>query len=70
MTRASVLPASVWRTGLLLVALVLTACNTFPAADLSPTYEPAQFVVPASWHGSSPFVEAKPSVGELRLDWW
>ena len=27
-------------------------------------------MVPASWHGSSPFVEAKPSDGELRQDWW
>jgi outer membrane protein, multidrug efflux system len=42
----------------------------FPAVDLAPTYQPAQFVVPASWHGSSPFVEAKPSDGELRSDWW
>jgi NodT family efflux transporter outer membrane factor (OMF) lipoprotein len=47
----------------------LTACN-FPAVDLAPSYRPAQFVVPASWHGSSPFVEAKPSDGELRPDWW
>ena len=57
-------------TGFLLLALSLPACNSFPAVDLSPPYEPAQFVVPASWHGSSPFVEAKPSDGELRLDWW
>lgn len=62
--------ALVWRSGLLLLVLSLPACNTFPAADLAPTYEPAQFVVPASWHGSSPFVEARPSDGELRQDWW
>ena len=54
----------------ILLALNLPACSTFPAVDLSPPYEPAQFVVPASWHGSSPFVEAKPSDGELRQDWW
>jgi len=54
----------------LLLALTLPACNKFPAADLAPTYEPAEFVVPASWHGSSPFVEAKPSDGALRPDWW
>jgi multidrug efflux system outer membrane protein len=59
-----------WRGGLVLFLLMLSACNTFPAVDLSPTYEPAQFVVPASWHGSSPFVEAKPSDDELRPDWW
>ena len=58
------------RTAALLLALSLSACSTFPAVDLSPPYEPAQFVVPASWHGSSPFVEAKPSDGELRQDWW
>ena len=31
---------------------------------------PPEYVVPVSWHGSSPFVEAKPSDGELRPDWW
>ena len=56
--------------GLLLLALNLPACNWFPAVDLSPTYKPPEYVVPASWHGSSPFVEAKPSDGELRPDWW
>ncbi|HNV26635.1 MAG TPA: hypothetical protein PKI21_10200, partial [Nitrospira sp.] len=44
--------------GVLLLALSLSSCSSFPAVDLSPPYEPAQFVVPASWHGSSPFVEA------------
>src|SRR3979409_1385487 len=62
--------ACVRYSGLVLLALSLPACNTFPAVDLAPTYEPAEFVVPASWHGSSPFVEAKPSDGELRQDWW
>ncbi|HPV84143.1 MAG TPA: efflux transporter outer membrane subunit [Nitrospira sp.] len=56
--------------GVLLVALSLSSCSSFPAVDLSPPYEPAQFVLPASWHGSSPFVEANPSDGELRQDWW
>lgn len=65
-----VLRACVRYSGLVLLALSLPACNTFPAVDLAPTYEPAEFVVPASWHGSSPFVEAKPSDGELRQDWW
>jgi NodT family efflux transporter outer membrane factor (OMF) lipoprotein len=62
--------ACAWYSGLLLLALNLPACNKFPAVDLSPPYQPAQFVVPASWHGSSPFVEANPSDGELRRDWW
>jgi NodT family efflux transporter outer membrane factor (OMF) lipoprotein len=61
---------SLWYGGLLLLTLTLPACNWFPAVDLAPTYEPAEFVVPATWHGSSPFVEAKPSDGELRPDWW
>jgi len=58
----------VWRSSLLLLALNLSAC--LPHVDLAPDYQPAQFVVPASWHGASPFVEAKPSDGELRPDWW
>ncbi|MEK7235197.1 MAG: TolC family protein, partial [Nitrospirota bacterium] len=41
-----------------------------PHVDLAPPYQPPQYVVPASWHGASPFVEAKPSDGELRQDWW
>jgi NodT family efflux transporter outer membrane factor (OMF) lipoprotein len=53
-----------------LLALTLPACGWFPAVDLAPTYTPPQYVVPASWHGSSPFVEAKPADAELRPDWW
>lgn len=54
-----------------LVMLMLSACSDwFPRANLAPTYEPPQYVVPASWHGTSPFVEAKPSDDELRPDWW
>lgn len=59
-----------WRYGLFLLTLNLPACNWFPAADLAPNYEPPQYVVPASWKGASPFVEAKPSDDELRPDWW
>ena len=33
-------------------------------------YQPAQFVVRASWHGARPLVEAKPSDAELHPDWW
>jgi NodT family efflux transporter outer membrane factor (OMF) lipoprotein len=54
----------------LLLALTLPACGWFPAVDLAPTYTPPEYVVPASWHGSSPFVEAKPADAELRPDWW
>ena len=59
-------------SSLLLLMLNLSACQSdwLPHADLAPSYEPPQYVVPASWHGSSPFVEAKPSDGELRQDWW
>jgi outer membrane protein, multidrug efflux system len=67
---ARVLYAFVRSGGLLLLALSLPACNTFPAFDLSPPYEAPQYVVPDSWHGASPFVEAKPSDGELRAEWW
>lgn len=59
-----------WRYGLLLLTLNIPACNWFPAVDLAPNYEPPQYVVPASWKGASPFVEANPSDDELRQDWW
>jgi NodT family efflux transporter outer membrane factor (OMF) lipoprotein len=60
------------RSGLVLLMLNLSACQSgwLPHADLAPFYEPPQYVVPASWHGASPFVEAKPSDSELRPDWW
>jgi NodT family efflux transporter outer membrane factor (OMF) lipoprotein len=63
-------PSLAWRCGIALLAAALPACSSFPAVDLSPRYEPAEFVVPASWQGSSPFVVAKPSDDELRPDWW
>jgi NodT family efflux transporter outer membrane factor (OMF) lipoprotein len=59
-----------WRSAFLLMIVNLSACGWFPAVNLAPKYEPPQYVVPDSWHGSSPFVEAKPSDGELRPDWW
>jgi outer membrane protein, multidrug efflux system len=60
-----------WRSGLVLLALTVSACSDWlPHVDLAPDYQPAQFVVPDSWHGASPFVEANPSDGELRPDWW
>jgi len=62
--------AWVKHSGFLLLAFNLSSCNWFPAVDLSPTYQPPEYVVPASWRGSSPFVEAKPSDDELRSDWW
>ncbi|WP_447965861.1 efflux transporter outer membrane subunit [Nitrospira sp. Ecomares 2.1] len=59
-----------WRFALLLLTLNLPGCSWFPAVDLAPSYEPPQYVVPASWKGASPFVEANPSDEELRPDWW
>lgn len=61
---------SIRRSVFLLLTLNLTACINGPAVDLAPAYKPAKFVVPDSWHGASPFIEAKPSDGELRRDWW
>jgi NodT family efflux transporter outer membrane factor (OMF) lipoprotein len=60
------------RYGMLLLALNLSACSSdwLPHIDLAPSYEPPQYVVPASWHGETPFVEATPSDSELRPDWW
>jgi len=62
--------ARAWRCGMFLLTINLPACNWFPAVDLAPSYEPPQYVVPASWKGASPFVEANPSDDELRPDWW
>jgi len=60
-----------WWGGLFLLALSLSACSDWlPHVDLAPSYQPPQFIVPASWHRTSPFVEAKPSDGELRQEWW
>jgi len=54
-----------------LLVLPMTGCGDWlPHVDLAPDYQPPQYVVPASWHGASPFVEAKPSDHELRPDWW
>ena len=58
------------RCSLILLALGLPACKGFPAFDLAPRYELPEYVVPASWKGASPFVEATPSDDELRTDWW
>lgn len=54
----------------LFLTVSLAACNTFPAFDLSPTYQEPQFVVPDSWEGTSSFVKANPSDDVLRPDWW
>lgn len=60
------------RAGILLLTLVLQGCASdwLPHVDLAPDYQPAEFVVPVSWRGASPFVEARPSDGELRQQWW
>lgn len=68
-----ILCACARRCGLLLLALTVPACTStdwLPHVDLAPEYQPAEFVVPATWHGASPFVEAKPSDSEVRLEWW
>lgn len=63
--------AGAWRSGFLLLGFTVSACSDWlPHVDLAPPYQPPQYVVPASWHGASPFVEATPSDGELRPDWW
>ncbi len=60
------------RYSLVLLVFGLSACSSdwLPHVDVAPPYQPPQYVVPASWHGASPFVEAKPSDDELRPDWW
>ncbi|ABA57775.1 efflux transporter outer membrane subunit [Nitrosococcus oceani] len=53
-----------------LLTLALSACMGGPAIDLTPDYQPEQFILPDSWRGSGPFAKANPSEGELRPDWW
>jgi multidrug efflux system outer membrane protein len=54
-----------------LLALTVSGCGDWlPHVDLAPAYQPPQYVVPVSWHGASPFVEASPSDDALRPDWW
>lgn len=62
--------AGVRRSAMAVLALTASACSDVPHVDLAPPYQPAEFVVPASWHGASPFVEANPSDGAMRPDWW
>ncbi|HZS11417.1 MAG TPA: efflux transporter outer membrane subunit, partial [Nitrospirales bacterium] len=53
-------------------ALIASGCagDWLPHVDLAPPYQEPRYVVPASWQGASPFVEAKPADDELRVDWW
>jgi NodT family efflux transporter outer membrane factor (OMF) lipoprotein len=53
-----------------LTALGGCASLPFPAFDLSPNYQPTEFVVPDSWEGTSDFVKANPSDDAVRPDWW
>lgn len=58
------------RCAVLLVLTVYGCGDWLPHVDLAPTYQPPQYVVPVSWQGSSPFVEARPSDDTLRSNWW
>src|ERR1041384_2807533 len=63
--------AAALSAGFVLLTLTLPACSWWGlAVDLAPSYQPPQYVVPISWRGSSPFMEAKPADSELRPDWW
>ena len=54
------------------LALLISGCSGdwLPHVDLAPPYQEPSYVVPVSWQGASPFVEAKPADDELRADWW
>ena len=56
--------------GVIALAFALVGCNAVPHFDLAPAYEPVDLVVPDSWRGSGPFMKARPSEAEIRLDWW
>ena len=63
-------PENVRRSVSVVTPFILSGCNALPGVDLAPDYQPPEFIVPASWRGSSPFVEAKPSDAEIRTQWW
>lgn len=46
------------------------AVTPCPASTSPRRMNRRNLIVPASWHGSSPFVEARPSDAEIRTDWW
>ena len=57
--------------GALIVALLGTSsCLNIGGIDMSPKYDAKKLVVPATWRGTSPFVEAQPSDAAVRKDWW
>lgn len=47
------------RIGFVLLFDILAGCSWFPAANLSPRYEPPQYVAPVSRHGANLLVEVK-----------
>ena len=47
-----------------------SSCLNLGGVDLSPKYRGDNLIVPAAWNGASPFVEARPSDGVMRKDWW
>lgn len=53
------------RIGFLLLLDILAGCNQVPATNLSPPYEPSQFVGLVSQHETSAFVEVTPADDEL-----
>src|SRR5690242_13477917 len=56
--------------GVLFFSLFFLVSCSGPLIDLSPKYEPSQFVVPETWHGTAPFREAQPAEAEAKVDWW
>ena len=51
------------------LSLSLAACSG-ALIDLSPPYEPGQFVVPDDWRGIAPFAPAQPTDPDVNEHWW
>jgi outer membrane protein, multidrug efflux system len=52
-------------------ALLASLVGLLAGCDLAPVYEPPQFILPESYHGSGPFTVANPDEAlSPRGDWW
>lgn len=60
---ALTLPLCLWGAG-------LVSCVKSGGIDLAPKYHGDTWLVPASFRGPDPFVQAKPADTTLRKDWW
>jgi outer membrane protein, multidrug efflux system len=59
-------PATAWRSACIAVVALVSLCG----CDLAPPYQPPHYLLPTSYHGSSPFALARPQDALPRGPWW